>query len=143
VPEALWGKSEREGVVPAAAPAANTITATLGIQIAFAPIHPQGALPAMQIQKFAYETSNKSIPWDRSLKPPATFSSDQIQGESIDTVMSATTVSQRSAVLAVIGRGSPFVLNPVDLTELQRQRQTYFQADPVLCGLGSVDEGIA
>ena len=71
VPEALWGKSEREGEVPAAAPAAITIKATLGIQIAFAPIHPQGALPAMQIQKFAYETFNKSIPWDPKLKPPA------------------------------------------------------------------------
>jgi len=143
VPEALWGKSEREGVVPPAAPEAKTIAVTLGIRISFAPIHPQGALPAMAIEKFAYETFNKPIPWDPGLKPAAAFSADEVRGEGLDTVMSEKTTSKRNAVLDVLARQSPFDLNRVNLAELVKNRESYFQADPTISRLGSRNESIA
>ena len=142
VPEALWGKSAREGVVPAAAPEAKTITVTLGIRFAFAPIHPKGALPAMDIEKFAFETFNKPIPWDPTLKPAPPLADGEVRGDSLSTVMSVNTTNSRNAVLDVLARQSPFTLNKVDLTELVKNRESYFQADPALARLGSLNESI-
>ena len=136
-------KSQTDGVVPAAAPEAKTITVTLGIRIAFAPIHPKGALPAIEIEKFAYETFNKPIPWDPSLKPAAIFSADEIRGEGLNTVMSNQTTRRRDAVLDVLARQSPFALNRVDLAEFVKRRDFYFQADPTLARVGSLNESIA
>ena len=141
VPEAVWGKSKTEGVVPAATPDANTIPVTVGIRIAFAPIHPQGALPAMDIEKFASETFNKPIPWDPNLKPAPPLSEGE-QGQGLDAVMSDATIRQRNAVLDLLARKSPFVVNEVDLTELVKHRKSYFQADPTIARLGSLNESI-
>ena len=141
VPEAVWGKSKTEGVVPAATPEANTIPVTVGVRIAFAPIHPQGALPAMDIEKFASETFNKPIPWDPNLKPAPPLSEGE-QGQGLDAVMSDATIRQRNAVLDLLARKSPFVVNEVDLTELVKHRKSYFQADPTIARLGSLNESI-
>ena len=141
VPEAVWGKSKTEGVVPAATPEAKTIPVTIGIRIAFAPIHPQGALPAMDIEKFAYETFNKPIPWDANLKPAPPLSAGE-QSQGLDTVMSDATIQLRNAVLDVLTRQSPFVLNKVDLSQLVKHRESYFQADPTIARLGSLNESI-
>ena len=141
VPEAVWGKSKTEGVVPAATPEANTIPVTVGIRIAFAPIHPQGALPAMDIEKFAFETFNKTIPWDPNLKPAPPLAEGE-QGQGLDAVMAEATVRQRDAVLDVLKRQSPFVVNAVDLTQLVKHRKSYFQADPTIARLGSLNESI-
>jgi hypothetical protein len=144
VPEALWGRASDEGKVPLPAkPEAKTIRARAGIRISFAPIHPRGALPPIDIEKFAYETFEKPIPWDASPKPPRPFSADEIRGESIDTVMSDKTSNNRDEVLKVLAGRSPFVLNKVDLTEFVKKRESYFQADPTVCRLGSLTEGIA
>ena len=141
VPEAVWGKSKTEGVVPAATPEANTIPVTVGVRIAFAPIHPQGALPAMDIEKFASETFNKPIPWDPNLKPAPPLSEGE-QGQGLDAVMSDATIRQRNAVLDLLARKSPFVVNEVDLTQLVKHRKSYFQADPTIARLGSLNESI-
>ena len=56
VPDALWGKSEVAGTAPLPTePEANTLPAWAGIRISFDPKPPQGALPPMPIEKFAYE----------------------------------------------------------------------------------------
>jgi hypothetical protein len=142
VPEAMWGKSLVEGEVPPVAAEAKTIAATLGIQIAFAPIAPQHPLPPMDIEKFAYEVINKPIPWDPKLIPSQNFDSGETHDETLATIMSDRTKDNRNAVLAVLAVNNPFPLNQVDLTRLENEIGSYFQADPVLCRVGSVDEGI-
>jgi len=142
VPEAIWGRSQTEGVVPAATPEANTITATLGIRIAFAPIPPSGALPPIDIEKFKYETFDKPIPWEASLAPPEDFSSGETGIEVFHTAMSVKTKGRRKAVRDILVAQSPF-LNEVDLTKLAENPESYFQADPIICRLGSRNESIA
>jgi hypothetical protein len=72
VPESLWGKSAVEGKVSLpAGPDAKSLTVCVGMQISFAPIEPEGALPAMAIEKFAYESFYKTIPWNAALELPA------------------------------------------------------------------------
>ena len=63
VPDALWGKSAKDGEAPLPGePQTITLDARAGIRISFDPIHPQGTLPAMAIEKFASESFNKPIP---------------------------------------------------------------------------------
>jgi hypothetical protein len=135
VPDALWGKSLEEGKVPLPeAPKAITLQAWAGLRISFDPIHPQGALPAMAIEKFAYETFDKPIPWDDQLKVAETIAANE--RKEIWAVMDDVSTPRRNAVLAVLARGSPFDLNKVNLDELAEARESYFQADPEICRLG-------
>jgi hypothetical protein len=144
VPDALWGASDEEGKVPLPdEPKAKTVDAWSGIRIEFDPIAPKGALPPMAIATFAYETFNKPIPWNAKLKVAKTIAGDDRKG--IWTVMDDTSRQRRNAVLAVLAKGSPFILNATDLTELAKAadpqgpakvRQSYFQADPEICQLG-------
>jgi hypothetical protein len=135
VPDALWGRSREEGRVPLPeAPKAITLQAWAGLRISFDPIHPQGALPAMAIEKFAYETFNKPIPWDDQLKVAETIAANE--RKEIWTVMDDVSSPRRNAVLAVLARESPFDLNKVNLDELAEARESYFQADPEICRLG-------
>lgn len=135
VPDALWGKSREEGRVPLPeAPKAITLRAWAGLRISFDPIHPQGALPAMAIEKFAYETFDKPIPWDDQLKVAETIAANE--RKEIWTVMDDVSSPRRNAVLAVLARESPFDLNKVNLDELAEARESYFQADPEICRLG-------
>jgi hypothetical protein len=135
VPDALWGKSREEGRVPLPeAPKAITLRAWAGLRISFDPIHPQGALPAMAIEKFAYETLDKPIPWDDQLKVAETIAANE--RKEIWAVMDDVSTPRRNAVLAVLARESPFDLNKVNLDELAEARESYFQADPEICRLG-------
>jgi hypothetical protein len=135
VPDALWGKSREEGKVPLPeAPKAITLRAWAGLRISFDPIHPQGALPAMAIEKFAYETFDKPIPWDDQLKVAETIAANE--RKEIWAVMDDVSTPRRNAVLAVLARESPFDLNKVNLDELAEARESYFQADPEICRLG-------
>ena len=136
VPDALWGASREEGKVPLPEePKAITLDAWAGIRISFDPIHPQGALPAMAIEKFAYETFPKPIPWNDQLKVAETIAATE--RKEIWTVMDSVSTQSRNAVLAVLARESPFVLNKADLTELSKAGESYFQADPEISRLGS------
>jgi hypothetical protein len=135
VPDALWGKSREEGRVPLPeAPKAITLRAWAGLRISFDPIHPQGALPAMAIEKFAYETLDKPIPWDDQLSVAETIAANE--RKEIWAVMDDVSTPRRNAVLAVLARESPFDLNKVNLDELGKARESYFQADPEICRLG-------
>jgi hypothetical protein len=135
VPDALWGKSREEGRVPLPeAPKAITLRAWAGLRISFDPIHPQGALPAMAIEKFAYETLDKPIPWDDQLSVAETIAANE--RKEIWAVMDDVSTPRRNAVLAVLARESPFDLNKVNLDELGKARESYFQADPKICRLG-------
>jgi hypothetical protein len=143
VPEALWGKSKEEGktLLPSD-PEAETIPATVGIRISFAPKHPQGALPAMAIEKFAYETFKKPIPWEDDLSPAKTIGSgtrsqDGVPAPSvIETVVADHVTQKRNKILDVLAREAPFSLNTVDLTRFAKAQEHYFQADPEICHLG-------
>jgi hypothetical protein len=135
VPDALWGKSREEGRVPLPeAPKAITLRAWAGLRISFDPIHPRGALPAMAIEKFAYETFDKPIPWDDQLKVAETIAANE--RKEIWAVMDDVSTPRRNAVLAVLARESPFDLNKVNLDELGKARESYFQANPEICRLG-------
>jgi len=135
VPDALWGKSREEGKVPLPeAPTAITLQAWAGLRISFDPIHPQGALPAMAIEKFAYETFNKPIPWDDQLLVAGTIAATE--RKQIWTVMDDVSTQRRDAVLAVLAVESPFDLNKVALDGLAKDGESYFQADPKICRLG-------
>lgn len=136
VPDALWGKSREEGKVPLPEePKAITLQAWAGIRISFDPIPPQGALPAMASEKFAYETFKKPIPWDDQLKVAKTIAAKE--RKEIWTVMDNVSTPRRNAVLAVLARESPFDLNKAALDELGKARESYFQANPEICRLGS------
>lgn len=135
VPDALWGRSREEGRVPLPeAPKAITLQAWAGLRISFDPIHPQGALPAMAIEKFAYETFNKPIPWDDQLKVAETIAANE--RKEIWAVMDDVSTPRRNAVLAVLARESPFDLNRVNLDGLAEARESYFQVNPEICRLG-------
>lgn len=135
VPDALWGRSREEGRVPLPEePEAITLQAWAGLRISFDPIHPQGALPAMAIEKFAYETFDKPIPWDDQLKVAETIAANE--RKEIWTVMDDVSTPRRNAVLAVLARESPFDLNRVNLDGLGKARESYFQANPEICRLG-------
>ena len=64
VPDAVWGKSEKEGLIPLPrTPKSETIKAALGIRIASIPQDPVNVLPPMAIEKFKYEPISKSVDW--------------------------------------------------------------------------------
>lgn len=135
VPDALWGKSREEGKVPLPEePKAITLQAWAGLRISFDPLHPQGALPAMAIEKFACETFKKPVPWDGQLKVAKTIAANE--RKEIWTVMDKVSTQRRNAVLAVLARESPFDLNKVNLDGLAKARESYFQANPEICRLG-------
>lgn len=153
VPEALWGKSKEEGKTPLPSdPEANTIPATVGIRISFAPQHPRGALPHMAIEKFAYETFEKPIPWKDDLSPaetitakeirdvvsiPGTNSQDSVPAlPVIETVVADNVTQKRKEILDILVREAPFTLNTVDLSRFAKAQEHYFQADPEICRLG-------
>jgi hypothetical protein len=134
-PDALWGRSREEGKVPLPEePKALTLQAWAGLRISFDPIHPQGALPAMAIEKFAYETFSKPVPWDDRLKVAKSIAAKE--SKKIWTVMDKVATRRRNTVLAVLARESPFDLNKVNLDGLAKARESYFQANPEICRLG-------
>jgi hypothetical protein len=138
VPDALWGKSAKDGEAPLPGePKAIMLDARAGIRISFDPIAPQGALPAMAIEKFAPETFNKPIPWNDQLKAAETIDAEAREGKEVWTVMDSTPTQSRNAILAVLARKSPFDLNTVNLSGLSKAREAYFQANPEICRLGS------
>jgi hypothetical protein len=64
VPDALWGKSEKEGVVPLPnQPERKTIAAALGLRIVSIPRDPANSLPAIALKEFQYENISKSVDW--------------------------------------------------------------------------------
>ena len=146
VPEALWGPSDRDGQVKlATVPQAKTLEVSAGLRISFDPKHPQGALPAMEIEKFKYETFNKPIPWDDSLIPAQTLPAAE-QGLGIVEVMGNQATRNRNAVLAVLSANTgPADLelqsrlpsfNQVNLERLVKAGASYFQANPEVARLG-------
>jgi hypothetical protein len=136
VPDALWGKSRVAGEVPLPQkPEAIMLQAWAGMRISFDPIAPQGALPAMAIEKFASETFNEPIPWNDQLKVAETIAATD--RKEIWTVMDSASTQSRDAMLAVLARKSPFALHTVDLTRLSQAGESYFQANPEICRLGS------
>lgn len=135
VPEALWGRSEVEGRAPLpSTPEAGTITAWGGLRVSFAPVAPAGALPPMAIEKFAYETFYKPIPWDTALRPAASLPAESVRP--VGTIMGGEAAQRRDAVLGVLALESPFALNEVKLEELAKAGESYFQADPEIRRLG-------
>jgi hypothetical protein len=136
VPDALWGKSCVAGEVALPQkPEAIMLQAWAGMRISFDPIAPQGALPAMAIEKFAYETFNRPIPWNDQLKVAETIAAND--RKEIGTVMDRASTQNRDAMRAVLARKSPFALHTVDLTRLSQAGESYFQANPAICRLGS------
>ena len=89
----------------------------------------------MAIEKFASETFNKPIPWNDQLKVAETIAANERQ--EIWTVMDSVSTQSRNAMLAVLARASPFALHTVDLTGLSQAGESYFQANPEICRLGS------
>ncbi len=148
VPEALWGPSKEKGKVKlAAVPEAGKmmVKASAGLRISFDPKYPEGALPAMDIKKFAFVNLLKPIPWNK-VEPSDRLSAEQEKGKEIQTWMSEEAQERRNAALAVL-RGnavradfeltSPFPpLNEVKLDHLVLAGASYFQANPEIRRLG-------
>ena len=97
----------------------------------------------MDIDTFAYETFNRPIPWDPPRESRSPRFGDQTHTK-IDEVMSAETIRKRDAILKLLGKQRPDLQKvTVDFKELVKHRASYFQADPIVCALGSVNESIA
>lgn len=137
VPQALWGKSERENVVlrPDISQVENLIVRVpVGVEISLKPKQPQGALPPMPIEKFAYETFSKPIPWCDRLQSNDTLTSEE--GGSIKQAMDEAVNIKRKQILDILADKSPFTLNTVDLSSFVNKQAYYFQADPEIARLG-------
>jgi hypothetical protein len=139
VPDALWlaatPEQQEKRQVPPVIPKPASLKATVGARIALLPVAPKSSLPRMRLEKLGPEDTWHPMPAAR----PQSFGLPTASG-GIEAAMDPATVSRRRATLEVLARQSPFQLNSVNLRETARLAKFSFQADPILCPLGSRDE---
>jgi hypothetical protein len=137
VPDAVWGKSEKEGLVLLPqSPERKTIEAAVGIRIASIPQNPVNGLPAIPIEKFQYERISKNVDWTvvelpKYVKPEARW-------RKYTTIWKDDSVSQRrNDVLKFLREQMPpgLVLNEPHLERLSAT-EDYFQQQPEMNAVG-------
>ena len=127
VPDALWGKSPKEGEVALpSSPEAKCIKACVGLRISFDPTDPDGSLPAMKIKNFAYENLHEK---DISLSGSSSAVSLENDMKSIRNAMEPKIIEKRNELLAVLKKqGQTFDFN-VDVSRMVEAGDSYFQAE--------------
>jgi len=137
VPEAIWGKSDAPGRVSLpSSPEAKTMRAEVGVRISFTPLKPEHALSPIPLEKLKYEQlRTKVVKWEDLGEVPtigapegATIWNTIWDNEGVD--------AKRNAILGILNRQSPFVMNEPELEQFRRSERDYFQSDPEFCALG-------
>jgi hypothetical protein len=148
VPDAVWGKSAREGAVPLPdKPDAKTIGATVGVRISCVSPEPVNPIPAIPIAKLAYREIKKKVDWAEPLEIlPYT---DRAGDTTIFNTIWLEPVRRERAAILICLRGSGFEMNEPNLEEFSRIGDPasgqlplggYFQERPRLCALGTKPE---
>jgi len=148
VPDAVWGKSARDGVVPLPdKPEAKTIGATVGIRISCIAPEPVNPIPKISIAKLAYREIRKKVDWAAPVEiQPYT---DRTGDTTIfNTIWVEAVKKERAAILNCL-RGNGFAMNEPNLEEFSKIGDPgggqlplggYFQQQPRLCALGTKPE---
>lgn len=148
VPDAVWGKSAKEGVVPIPdKPDAKTIGATVGVRISCIPPEPVNPIPKIAIEKLASWKISKKVEWASPIEiQPYT---DRAADTTIfNTIWTEPVQKQRTAILDCL-RDNGFAMNQPNLEELSKIGDSdagqpplggYFQEQPRLCALGTKPE---
>jgi hypothetical protein len=138
VPDALWCAATHEQETNCEVPPVEAVPAslrgTVGARVMFDPILPN-TLPPVPLKRLAYEDSRKSFPVAFRHRYAA-----PVENGAIGTVMDAGTVARRTRLLDLLREQSPFTFNVVNLHETAQRARLCFQADPMVCALGSRDE---
>ena len=138
VPDAVWGKSETEGLVPLLkTPERKTIEAALGIRMVSIPQDPVHGLPAIAIEKFAYEPIPKNVDW--SVRELPKYVKPEEKWTYYSAIWSDDSVfrQRRDDVLACLRQQLPpdLVLNEPHLERLS-VTENYFQQQPEMNAVG-------
>jgi hypothetical protein len=139
VPDALWGKPEKEGLVPVPkTPETKTVEVALGIRIVILPRSPEHSLPDIPIESLEYETISKSVDWT-VVDGPQYAPPSEPRWLQYDGIWKDAAVKQRrDGVLKFLRQHMPadLVLNEPDLKELSDAKD-YFQQNPELNAVGA------
>jgi hypothetical protein len=137
VPDAVWGKSKEEGLVPLLeTPERKTIEATLGIRMASIPQDPVHGLPAIPIEKFDYDPIGKNVDW--AVRDLPKYVKPGEKWTNYSAIWSDDSVKQRrNDVLAFLRQQLPpdLVLNEPHLEQLS-VTENYFQQQPEMNAVG-------
>lgn len=137
VPDAVWGKSEKEGLVPLPkAPGSKTIEATLGIRIICIPQKPVHSLTAIPIKELVFERISKSVDWALQERPK--YDQPEKTWTNYSAIWTDDSVRERrKEVLACLRQQLPhdLVLNEPNLEQLSKNSD-YFQAPPEMNAVG-------
>jgi hypothetical protein len=137
VPDAVWGKSETEGLVPLLkTPERKTIEAALGIRMASIPQDPVHGLPAIAIEKFAFEPIPKNVDW--AVRELPKYVKPEEKWTNYSAIWSDDSVrKRRNDVLACLRQQLPpdLVLNEPHLERLS-VTENYFQQQPEMNAVG-------
>lgn len=137
VPDAMWGKSEKEGLVPLPkTPEGKTIEAALGVRIDAIPQDPVNSLPAMPIEKFKFELIAKSVDWAVVERPK--YAKPEERWSKYGTIWQDDSVRQRrKEILECLRQHMPpeLALNEPHLERLSAT-EDYFQQRPEMNAVG-------
>jgi hypothetical protein len=137
VPDAMWGKSEKEGIVPTPRkPETKTIDAALGVRIESIPLHPVGSLAPIPISKLTYEVIPKRVDWHVENLPA--YTRPTAKWTDNKTIWTDNSVNQRRLdVLKFLRQDMPdgLLLNEPHLERLSAN-QDYFQQQPEMNAVG-------
>jgi hypothetical protein len=131
VPDALWGKSEKEGVVPLPEKAERkTIEAGLGIRIVCIPQKPEHSLAEIPIKEFAFENlPGKRVDW-KVVDPPTDVPPQPTEWTDHSTIWTDSSVKQqRDGVLRFLRQHMPadLVLSEPNLEKLSGAPDYFLQ----------------
>ncbi len=131
VPDAVWGKSEKEGVVPLPkTPERKTIEAALGVRIDSIQQAPVDSLPAIPIARFQYEDLPKRVDWSVEKQPEYVLV--QTRWSEYSGIWNDDAVKrERDGVLKFLRRHMPdeLMLHKPELEQMSAC-QDYFQQQP-------------
>jgi len=137
VPDAVWGKSEKEGLIPLPqTPKRETVKAALGISIVSIPQDPVNVLPPIAIEKFKYEPISKSVDWAVVERPE--YVRPEGRWSKYSTIWTDDSVKQRrNDILEFLRQQMPpdLVLNEPHLERLSAT-EDYFQQQPEMNAVG-------
>ncbi len=137
VPDAMWGKSEKEGIVPTPKkPETKTIDAALGVRIESIPLPPVGSLAPIPISKLTYEVIPKRVDWHVENLPA--YTRPTAKWTDNKTIWTDNSVNQRRLdVLKFLRQDMPdgLLLNEPHLERLSAN-QDYFQQQPEMNAVG-------
>jgi hypothetical protein len=148
VPEAVWGKSAKEGVAPIPdKPEAKTIGATVGIRISCIAPEPVNPIPKIPIAKLLSWEIRKKVEWVAPIEiQPYT---DRAADTTIfNTIWTEPVKKERDSILNCL-RGNGFDMQQPNLEEFSKIEDSsagqlplggYFQEQPRLCALGTKPE---